>query len=156
MPAGEYTMHVVSGGCHCGRVELTAELSQAPSLYSPRACDCDFCRKHGAAYISDPSGRLRVRLRSESDARKYHQGSGEAEFLLCATCGVLVAVLYRTDRLIYGALNARVADTADFGVTTPASPKTLSAADKVQRWREIWFPDVEASAPGQHAYPPPE
>ena len=135
-------MHIVSGGCHCGNVEFSAELSRAPGLYSPRACDCDFCRKHGAAYISDPSGRLRIKLRAES-AVTYRQGSGAAECLLCATCGVLVAVLYRTDQLVYGVLNVRAADDpVGFGVTTTVSPKSLSPADKVQRWQEIWFANV--------------
>jgi hypothetical protein len=146
-------MHIVNGSCHCGNVEFSAELSRPPDLYSPRACDCDFCRKHGAAYISDASGRLRLKLRSESAVHRYHQGSGEAECLLCATCGVLVAVLYRADQMVYGALNTRAAEeSAGFGVTTSVSPKTLSPADKVQRWQRIWFPNVEVShgdqAPG--------
>jgi hypothetical protein len=31
---------------------------------------------------------------------------------------------------------------ADFAAPHPVSPQTLSAAQKVQRWRELWFADV--------------
>jgi hypothetical protein len=89
---------------------------------------------------------LRIKLSSESDVRSYRQGSGAAEWLLCASCGVLVAVLYRAEQSIYGALNARAADEpAAFATVTPASPKTLSSADKVSRWQEIWFANVDVS-----------
>ena len=139
-------MHVVNGGCHCGRIEFSAELSQAPDSYSPRACDCDFCQKHGATYISDPSGRLRITLASESDVRRYRQGSGAAEFLICGTCGVLVCVLYRDDQVTYGAINARAAnDPTPFRQAKPVSPKTLSSVDKVKRWQEVWFANVGVS-----------
>lgn len=139
-------MHVVNGGCHCGGIEFSAELSQAPGSYTPRACDCDFCQKHGATYISDPSGRLRITLAAQSAVRPYRQGSGAAEFLICGTCGVLVAVLYRDNQVTYGAINARAANAPTaFGTAKPVSPKTLSSTDKVKRWQEVWFADVGVS-----------
>lgn len=142
-------MHTIHGGCYCGNIEISAELTRALSSYNPRACDCDFCRKHGAAYISDPSGRLRIELTSEADVRRYRQGSGAAEFLLCSTCGVLVAVLYRAEQTTYGVVNARaVNEPASFGETKPVSPKMLSPTDKVERWQEIWFSGVDVSCRG--------
>ena len=57
-------MHVqLSGGCHCGNLRLQVELTRIPGEYSPRACDCDFCCKHGAAWLSDPQGSLRISVR---------------------------------------------------------------------------------------------
>jgi hypothetical protein len=32
---------------------------------------------------------------------------------------------------------------ADFGTEQPASPKSLSANEKTQRWQEIWFANVK-------------
>lgn len=139
-------MYKIGGGCYCGSVELSAELSRAPASYQPRACDCDFCRKHGAAYISDPAGHLRIKLAEESVARRYRQGSGAAEFLLCANCGVLVTVLYRVDQVTYAAVNTRATDEPTaFGEPDCVSPKTLPPADKIKRWLEIWFSNVEIS-----------
>ncbi len=137
-------MHIIRGGCHCGKIQLSAELSETPESYNPRACDCDFCRKHGAAYISDPSGHLRISLKPGSDDHRYRQGSGTAEFLLCPNCGVLVAVLYNTAASIYAAVNTRcMDDSTAFGKTNTTSPQTLSSSEKTKRWQDIWFSNVD-------------
>jgi len=133
-------MQAVSGGCHCGNILVELELSRPANTYNPRACDCTFCRKHGAAYISDPQGRLDIRIKSEGDSRFYRQGSGTAECLLCGVCGVLVGALYRENNRIYAAINAQVVDAPTaFGAEQTASPKALAQPDKVNRWRDIWF-----------------
>src|SRR5450756_2542718 len=49
-------MNKVSGGCHCGNITVDLELTAEPETYHPRVCDCDFCRKHGAASLSDTKG----------------------------------------------------------------------------------------------------
>jgi hypothetical protein len=131
----------VNGGCHCGNILVEIELPRPPDTYTPRACDCEFCSKHGASYVSDPKGSLVVRTRDASEIRMYRQGSGQAEFLLCSNCGVLVGVFYRTEGKLYGTVNAKVVGT-EFGAARPASPKQLSDRDKVQRWQELWFPNV--------------
>lgn len=136
-------MHELSGGCHCGNLRLQLQLTRPPDTYHPRACDCDFCRKHGAAYVSDPQGSLLIRISDERQAGKYHQGSGQAELLLCRNCGVLVGAVYRAEGRLYAAVNATVLDgAARFGAPQPVSPKSLSDRDKAQRWREIWFSEV--------------
>jgi hypothetical protein len=53
----------------------------------------------------------------------------------------LVGVFYRSDKQLYGTVNAKVLG-AEFAAPRPASPKLLSAQDKVQRWQELWFPSV--------------
>lgn len=55
------------------------ELPHASCAYHPRACDCDFCRKHGAAYISDPQGAVRIQVKDAQQLGRYRQGSGIAE-----------------------------------------------------------------------------
>jgi hypothetical protein len=143
-------MHSMSGGCHCGKLQVSASLTGSPQTYRPRACDCDFCRKHGAAYVSDPQGSLHLTIRDEHAASRYRQGSGLAELLLCRNCGVLIAALYRDEGVLYGAVNATVLEGRDdFGPAQAVSPKTLSGGEKVHRWRGIWFADVRiATHPG--------
>lgn len=136
-------MHTLSGGCHCGNILLDIGLPQALTSYRPRACDCDFCRKHSAAYISDPQGSLGINIKNEGQTGRYRQGSGQAEFLVCRNCGVLVGVLYMSEGRLYGAANARAVEgETGFGPEQPVSPKTLSAGDKAKRWQDVWFSNV--------------
>lgn len=136
-------MHTLNGGCHCGNISVALEFSRAPDSVNPRTCDCEYCRGHGAAWVSDAQGALRIRIRDESQAGKYRQGSGQAEFLFCANCGVLVAVLYCTDARRYAAVNAKaIGSGTAFGPEQAASPKSLPADEKARRWQEVWFADV--------------
>ena len=136
-------MHSVGGGCHCGNIVVALQLPREPGSYAPRACDCDFCRKHGAAYVSDPSAVLTLWIRDERSAGRYAQGSGQAEMLLCRNCGVLVGALHRSDGRLYGVVNATVLEGGTrFDAELPFSPQTLSAEDKVKRWQQIWCSNV--------------
>jgi hypothetical protein len=137
------SVHALSGGCHCGGVRVTVELTRAPDTYHPRACDCDFCRKHAAAWISDRDGRVRIHSARGDAGVTYRQGSGQAELLLCGNCGVLVAALYRREERLFAAVNARAIDGgAGFASEQPVSPKTLSDGQKAERWQDIWFSNV--------------
>lgn len=138
------TRHVVEGRCHCGNIVLRARLTRPPQSYEPRACDCDFCCLHGAAYVSDPKGCLEIRVKESGLIERYHHGSQSAEFLICQRCGVYVGALYRDVAQILGVVNIRVLDPAVvFGTSRPISPKALSSGDKIARWRTLWFPVVE-------------
>jgi len=136
-------MHKLNASCHCRNVQVRFELRLEPQTYNPRACDCDFCVKHGAAYVSDPHGSLFIQVKDQQLLRKYRQGSGTAEFLICGNCGVLVAITYQSDGKIFGAVNAGTVDgTASFGERKVVSPKALSAGEKTERWETLWFPSV--------------
>ena len=136
-------MHQVSGGCHCGNIGVEVQLAAPPRTYRPRACDCDFCRKHGAAYVSDSKGQLAVRIKDERERSTYRQGSGQAEFLLCRNCGVLVGAFLRTGSQIHATVNVRaLGDPEAFGPEQVVSPQKLSGDQKVQRWQELWFANV--------------
>ena len=135
-------MPQLAGGCHCGNIAVSVELTRDPGSYSPRACDCEFCRMHGAAWVSDPQGSLLIRMRDERGIGRYGQGAGIAEMLLCRNCGVLAAALWRTERL-YGVVNCCALEArAAFAATQVVSPRHLSADAKTSRWQEVWFAEV--------------
>ena len=139
-------MHEVGGGCHCRSILVQLRLSQPPITYSPRACDCDFCRKHGAAYVSDPEGSLEIRVKAQGDGRTYRQGSALAELLFCGNCGVLIGALYRDEGRVYATVNAKIVDgPTAFGAEQPVSPQKLAGNDKVKRWQDLWFANVVLS-----------
>lgn len=132
----------LQGGCHCNNIRVTIELPKPLGEYRPRACDCAFCRKHGASYVSDPQGALRIELEAPQRLGRYRQGNEIAECLFCANCGVLVGICYRENGRLYAAVNSAVLDGAGFGEKIPVSPGALDASDKVRRWKELWFSDV--------------
>jgi hypothetical protein len=136
-------MERLQGGCHCGNVRFEAHLTLPPESYRPRACDCDFCRKHAAAYVSDPAGSLTLLIRDTSGLTRYRQGNGLAEMLICGRCGTLLGALYQGGEGVRGVINARAVDPPSrFGALQPVSPRTLSAAEKTHRWQQLWFPNV--------------
>ena len=137
------------GNCHCGRLQVEFTTSRNPRDTNPRACDCSFCQKHGAAYISDPLGALRIVAAAPGALHSYRQGLGVARFLLCDQCGVLVAVIFEHNGHIYGAVNVGCLDQrAIFGATISASPQLLSPQDKTARWLQLWVPDVQLLTAG--------
>lgn len=137
------TMHPLAGSCHCGNITVTVGLTRPPHEYIPRACDCEFCCKHGAAYISDPAGSLVIKLADKQLLQKYRQGSATADMLICAGCGVLIGGCYQADGQLFAAINSRIIDgNSIFAASQPVSPKTLSADQKVQRWTQLWFRNV--------------
>jgi hypothetical protein len=138
-----------TGGCHCGNIAVSVELTRDPSSYIPRACACEFCRRHGAAWVSDPQGALRLRVRDQRDTGRYAQGDEIAEMLLCRNCGVLMAALWQ-GRQLHGVVNVNALEArASFAPSQPVSPKSLSAEGKTSRWQNIWFADVTVvTAPG--------
>ena len=122
---------------------MQATLTRPAHDYAPRACDCDFCRKHGAAWLTDPAGSLYLQHSGGDSAAYYRQGSDQAEFIVCAHCGVLVMATYRSEARLFAALNVRAIDGAPaFAPEQVAQPRLLSAQDKPLRWQQLWFADV--------------
>ncbi|HJW47070.1 MAG TPA: hypothetical protein VJ484_11355, partial [Lysobacter sp.] len=104
------TSLIHTGGCHCGALRWTLASLHPLDKFSPRACDCDFCTRHRAAWVSDAEGSLRIKAKA-SDLQRYRQGSGQAEFLVCRNCGVLVAVIApTTNGQLHGAVNRNAFD----------------------------------------------
>lgn len=146
--AGE-ALHTLRGSCHCGRLSVVFSTASDAADLHPRACDCTFCRKHGAAYISDPAGRLAFRAGEADALREYRQGSHTARLLLCGYCGVVIGVVFDDAGRTYGAVNAGCLDGEPaLGDAVSASPQKLSPAGKVERWRQLWVPD--AVLPAEH------
>jgi len=133
----------LAGSCHCGSVSLHFHTTKTPEGFRPRACDCSFCQKHGAMYLSDASGRLVLKVEDAPLLQRYRQGAGVAEFLSCARCGVLVAVIHESGGKTIGAINARCMDAlGSFGEPIVVSPQKLGPNEKIERWSEVWIQEV--------------
>ena len=121
------------GRCHCGSLTLRYTTALEPSQVSPRACDCSYCIRQGAMYVSDPQGRLEL----DEGGHRYRQGEQRADFVSCSTCAVLLAVVFEKR----GAVNVRCLERfAEFGVPQVVSPQSLSPDQRLQRWEANWTP----------------
>ena len=83
----------MSGSCHCGAVRVGVRLSRSPAEIELRACQCSFCRRHGARTFADPAGHALIESASAADIRHYRFGQRTADFLICAECGVYIAAV---------------------------------------------------------------
>ena len=84
-------MPVLSGSCHCGTVRVSVQITGDPASLPLRACQCSFCRMHGAKTFADPGSS--VRLDSGRSLTRYRFGKRTADFLLCPHCGAYVAAV---------------------------------------------------------------
>ena len=74
----------VSGGCHCGAVRFEADV---PDTVEVMDCNCSICAKTGFLHLIVPHGDFRL-LAGRDALASYRFGTGAAEHLFCATCGI--------------------------------------------------------------------
>lgn len=124
------------GACHCGaiRIEFDTEARLAP-----RACQCSFCRRHGARTVSDPEGSAVLRLGPET--LHYRFGTGTTDFVICGRCGIYVGAVTEIDGAAYATLNLNAFDDPRLDLASePASYEGEEATAKAERRRRNWTP----------------
>ena len=114
------------GGCHCGNIRVLFEVGRPAREWPVRACQCAFCRAHGARTTSDPQARLSISVADASRLSRYRFALRTADYLVCAQCGVFVAAVLEADGQPFATLNVNVLDERD-----ALAPATLGKADYV-------------------------
>jgi hypothetical protein len=76
---------IVSGGCHCGAVRYSAELHEPP--VPALDCNCSICAMTGFLHVMVPHADFEL-VTGRDALSSYRFGTGAAEHLFCATCGV--------------------------------------------------------------------
>lgn len=125
-----------AGQCHCGAIRVAFETEHP---LAPRACQCGFCRKHGARTVTDPEGSAVLTLGPAT--LRYRFASKVTDFLICGRCGVYVGALAEIDETDYVTLNLNAFDDPRFDL--PAEPVSYDgegAAAKADRRRARWTP----------------
>lgn len=130
-----------SGQCHCGKIKASFETSKEPAAIGVRACQCDFCRRHGAKNISDAEGDLKIEA-SADDVRRYVFGLRTCDFLFCRTCGVYVAAVIGADADKRATLNAAGLGMTDFTAIeeTPMQYGSETREARIARRNKLWTP----------------
>ena len=124
------------GSCHCGAIRVAFE-SDKP--LAPRACQCGFCRRHGARNVSDPDGLATLTLAVEPT--RYRFAGRSTDFLICPRCGIYVGAMARIGGRDLITLNMNAFDDPRPElVATPVDYDGESAETKVERRRARWTP----------------
>jgi hypothetical protein len=74
----------ISGGCHCRAVRFEAEVPETVELLD---CNCSICSATGFRHLIVPHADFRL-LTDEGALTSYRFGTGRANHLFCATCGI--------------------------------------------------------------------
>lgn len=135
-------MSTLRGGCHCGGVTVEFETAVDPGTLPLRACQCSFCRKHGARTTSDPAGRLRISVRDPDLLLRYRFALGITDFFVCKTCGVYVGATLQSARGALGTLNVNVLDKREpfLRQAEPVSYFRESVEQRMSRRLLAWMP----------------
>lgn len=131
------------GTCHCRGVGLVYRTALAPADWPIRACQCTFCRSHGALTTSDPRGSLQFYERVPAALHRYQFGLKITDFLLCRDCGVYIGAMMQSENGSFGIINVRVlhflrdelreAERVNYGNEDPAERR----ARRESRWIPI-------------------
>ena len=125
-----------AGRCHCGAIRFAFE-SDRP--LAPRACQCGFCRKHGARTVTDPEGFAMIDL--APGTLRYSFGTGTTDFVICSRCGVYAGALAALDGQNYATLNLNAFDEPPPDLAAePVRYDGESAEAKAERRRRNWTP----------------
>lgn len=136
-------MPIVEGACHCGNISFVAEMPNILNTYQPRACNCQLCKAHGAAYVSDRQGKLQINIKDQAAVSRYRQGSQIADFLICKNCGVLTNVCYEEGGNIYASINASATRCSDdFAANQVIKLTQLTDEERIRRWKQVWFSNI--------------
>jgi hypothetical protein len=134
--------------CHCGALEARYRTAVPVANWSVRACQCAFCRAHGALTTSDPAGTLAFAAHNPERVHRYRFGSGATDFLLCRECGVYVGARLAPGRGHFGVLNTRALRPIPAGLPAPApmnygdEPPQLREERRTKRWTPLATPTL--------------
>jgi hypothetical protein len=128
--------------CHCGMLTARYRTAVAPADWPVRACQCSFCRSHGAQMTSDPTGSLEFRSHDVALVQRYRFGGRTADFLVCRECGIYVGVQMNGAKGRFGVLNVltlrplltlSAPQPMDYGVESPEARRLR----RESRWTPV-------------------
>ena len=130
------------GACHCSALEFTYEPRQSPRRWAVHACQCAFCRGHGALLVADPQGTVRFRYVYPDRLRRYRFALRTADFLICRECGMYVGAVMMTGDGAVAAVNLNTLKERPRGLAAAkaASDKGESMEERRARRRRLWTP----------------
>ena len=115
----------IQGGCHCQAVRFEAEVPEAVALLD---CNCSICAATGFRHLIVPHADFRL-LAGEDALTSYRFGTGAANHLFCAVCGIKSFYQPRSHPEAWSVNFNALDDTAGLAVTvTPFDGRDWEAA----------------------------
>ena len=107
-----------------------------------RACQCTFCRRHGALSTSDPKGSIEFRVAHPESLIRYRFGRRTADFLICGRCGIYIGAVMESARGRFAVLNANTLEPrpADLPQPAPMDYEGETTDDRAVRREQRWTP----------------
>jgi hypothetical protein len=133
----------LAGHCHCGAIRVEFEPGAPVADLPLRACQCGFCRRHGARTTSDPASRLHIEATPGSLTR-YRFGRRATDALICGECGVYVASVIEADGHLFATLNVAGVGLEAFDGREPEPAVYDHETDEAKLARRLsrWTPTV--------------
>jgi hypothetical protein len=137
----------LNGSCHCGSVRAALMPSIKPEGLPLRACQCGFCRRHGARTTSDPKGSLHLTA-APGGFQRYRFGRRAVDALICRECGVYVGSFLSADGALIGTLNVAGLQLEGFEgrEPIPIDYTDETDAERLARRKAKWTPTVLVEA----------
>jgi hypothetical protein len=132
------------GRCHCGAIGFVFRASQSPDKWTVRACQCTFCRGHGARTVTDPKGSITFQISEPSMLKRYRFGTRSSDFLICRDCGVYVAAVITSSKGQFATLNINtIRVPLEVPQAVPVSYDQENAGERLSRREQRWTPVVQ-------------
>ena len=136
--------HQLQASCHCGNIRVAIDWPDLGPTIPVRACGCEFCTKHRAAWTSHPDGRFRLQVADSSRVALYRLGTKTADFHVCSACGVAPIVTCVMDGTRYAVVNANTFDNVETAklmqMSTDFEGETTEG--RLARRRRNWTPEA--------------
>lgn len=141
MPAEDGTVRY-EGTCHCGAIGYSYYTRLEPGQWPTRACQCSFCRAHGARTTSDPAGLVEFHKRKGARELRYRFARRTADYLLCGECGVYIGAVIDTEQGSFGIINVNALRPSPEGLAAPQAMvyDTETTEQRVLRRVARWTP----------------
>ena len=112
-----------------------------------RACQCGFCRRHGARTTSDPDGSLHLTA-VPGGFQRYRFGRRAVDALICRECGVYVGSFLEAEGRLIGTVNVAGLLLEGFEGREPVPVDYTDETDAVRlaRRKAKWTPTVLVQA----------
>ena len=138
------TRRQIHASCHCGNIRVTLDWPNSGVAIPARACGCDFCRKHGGVWTSNPRGRFRLHVSDALRAEPYQFGTKTADFHVCARCGVVPIVTCTLDGIRYAVFNVNTFENINRSEldVAPADFEGEATETRLARRRRNWTPEA--------------
>ena len=133
---------VYEAQCHCGSLGWKLTTSIEPRDWVIRACQCTFCRSHGARCTSDTHGTVDFVCDDDNALVRYRFGLQTADFVLCGCCGVYLGAVLTSDHGAYTTVNINTLMTP-VGPLREAEAVHYDAEDEASRRdrrQRVWTP----------------